>query len=399
MATVIGRRVRTRTSSHSVYHSINDVDQEEWESLRLPDGDPFMHIGLLQAVEESMSPFGRFEYIVFRDYEGRPIATACLCSYRVDATLLAEGKSRVWVERISKICPWLFQHNVVFCGLPFSAGQSHLRIAEDVDPEPILRELDKMAREMARRERAKCIVFKEFGDADTERYAALYELGYLRADSLPMNHAPTGYESFEQFVSSQKSKKRHPIRTSEKRFAGKGLRVVQMLGGDGADLIYTDEVHKLYEAVLSRASVKLERLPAEYFRALARQMPENTSFTFIYQGDRVVAFAASVFEDQTYHQMFVGVDYELNPQVDLYFNLFFHALDAGYRQGPQVLQVGQSADTFKQKKLCCEPARLSFFVSGVDAFGKWVIRKMFHTLFPPRWGVAEASEAGTGSEE
>src|SRR5439155_21508725 len=105
------------------------------------------------------------------------------------------------------------------------------------------------------------------------------------------------------------------IRKSQKKFQPAGLRVVQVTGGEGADALYTDEVHKLYEAVLERAKVKLERLPAAFFRELARQMPDESAFTFIYDGDRVVAFAASMFTPGAFHQMFVGVNYELNPQV------------------------------------------------------------------------------------
>lgn len=407
MATVIAPSTRSASRAFafqahheavSVYHSIDDVDPAEWNSLARPAGDPFMAIGLIRAVEESMASCGRFEYVLFRNPHGTPVAAACLCSYRVDASLLAEGTARIWAERIAKFCPWLFRHNVVFCGLPFSAGQSHLRIAPNVDPRPILRELDALARDLARRTRAKCIVFKEFNDDETDRYAELPALGYHRADSPPMNVGQTGFDSFEAFVNSQKSKKRHPIRTSQKRFGNLELRVVQMRGGDGADQIYTDEVHRLYDNVLDRATVKLERLPAEYFRALARNYPENSAFTFIYQGDRVVAFAASVFAGNTFHQMFVGIDYDLNPQVDLYFNLFFFALDAGYQLKPEILHVGQSADTFKQNKLCCTPIRLSFFVSGTDRFGKWLIGKFFDTLFPPRWNVGTDSHAASSGE-
>ena len=37
--------------SASVYESIRDVDPEEWNRVRDPHGDPFMHPGFVAAVE------------------------------------------------------------------------------------------------------------------------------------------------------------------------------------------------------------------------------------------------------------------------------------------------------------------------------------------------------------
>lgn len=371
------------TYSYTLHDSIQDVSHDDWDHLRRPGGDPFMDPRLILAVEKSLGGSGRFWHVVFRDEANRPVATACLSTYRVDAGLLADGAAKVVVRAIGKLAPPLVHLNILFCGLCFSAGQSHLRFAPDADTKAILQELDRIAMRLAKQERARAIVFKEFDLDERRQVDELLECGYLLADSLPMNHAPTGPADFQSFYEGLKSSKRHPIRTSQKKFEKAGLRVVQMKGGDGADRIYTDDVHRLYEAVLERAKVRLERLPAEFFRELARRVPDQTAFTFIYEGDRVVAFAASVFGSGVFHQMFVGVDYALNPACDLYFNLFFHALDVGFKQQVQDIYVGQSADTFKQRKLGCHPVPLCFYVKGADRSASFVIRKFFKYLFPP----------------
>jgi predicted N-acyltransferase len=199
-----------------------------------------------------------------------------------------------------------------------------------------------------------------------------------------MNHTRPDFANFEDFCENLKSRKRYPIRRSQKKFDGSNLRIVQRLGGDGVDELYTDDVHRLYEAVFERAEVRLEKLEPEVFRELARRLPDNSAFTFVYQDDRIVAFAASVFTDRVFHQMFVGVDYDLNPEVDLYFNLFFHAIDFAFRQNVADIFVGQSADTFKQRKLGCYQVPLSFYIRGVDRATAFVIRRGFKLFFPPR---------------
>lgn len=370
--------------SHTLYDTIDQVDLPAWNTLCHSAGDPFMDPRFIRAVEKSMAGDGRFWHVIFRDSDGNPAAAASVCSYRADATLLAEGFAGKVARLVGRIAPSLVKFNILFCGLPVSAGQSHLRFAPGVDTAAILRSLDEILGAIACREKVRAIVFKEFDDAECERLAALAELGYRRADSLPMNHTSPAFRDFDHFLSSLPSRKRYAIRKSQKKFQAAGLRVVQISGGNGAAAMYTDEVHKLYEAVLERAKVRLERLPPAFFRELAARMPDETAFTFIYDGDRVVAFAASMFTPAAFHQMFVGVNYELNPQVDLYFNLFFHALDYGFKQNAGDVIVGQSADTFKQRQLGGHSQPLHFFVKGADWLSRLVLRHGFNTLFPPR---------------
>jgi predicted N-acyltransferase len=283
--------------------------------------------------------------------------------------------------------------------LPVSAGQSHLRFAPGADTAAILRTLNEWLGKTARQVKAKCIVFKEFDTPEGVPLELLAELGYQRADSLPMNHAEPNFESFEDFLAHLKSSKRYTIRRSQKKFAKSGFRVVQMTGRNGVDQIYTDDVHKLYEAVLEKATVKFEKLPPAFFRELARQLPDESAYTFIYDGDRIVAFACSLFTTGVYHQMFVGVNYELNPQWDLYFNVFYNAVDYAYRQHVSDIYVGQSADTFKQRKLGCHPVPLFFYIKGVDWLTALIMRKAFHLLFPSRAAGSAEPEGGDESEQ
>jgi len=370
--------------SYTVYETIDAVDEAEWNRLRHGEHDPFMDVRFIRAVERSMADSSRFWHVLFRDGAGDPVASACLCSYRVDATLLADGVARTIANGVKRIAPWLLHFKVLFCGLPVSAGQSSLRFAPGVDSAAILRSLDELVMKIGRQERAKCAVFKEFSDEECVALQPLAELGYLRAESPAMNHARPEFSDFEDFCSKLPSRKRYAIRKSQKKFDTKRLRVVQMRGGDGVDKIYTDRVHRLYEAVLEKAEIKLERLSPEFFREIARQLPEQTAYTFIYDQDEIVAFAASLYTSQVFHQMFVGVDYERNADFDLYFNLFYHAVDYGFRQQVADIFCGQSADTFKERKLGCYQVPLSFFVKGVDALSAFVIRKGFNSLFPPR---------------
>lgn len=388
-----GESVEVRPSSgyaYTLYSGIREVDSNVWNRLRRGNGDPFMDPRFLEAVEVGMAPVSRFWHVVFHDDNGAPAAIASLCSYRVDAALLADGVMKKVARGVARVLPRLLEFKVMFCGLCFSAGQSHLRFAPGVDSGVILRQLDELLLDLGRQERAKCVVFKEFSAEERPAVDALLGRGYLRADSLPMNHVQPVYRDFEDFCVKQKSSRRHVIRKSQKKFAAAGMRVVQMRGGDGADVLFTDEVYHLFENVFDKAKVRLEKETPDVFRELARKLPDETAFTFVYHEDRVVAFAASLFTSATYHQMFVGYDTQLNSTCDLYFNLFFHAIDRAYRQNVSEIHVGQSADEFKRQKLGCHQRPLYFYIKGIDWLTRVVVERFGKSLFPPRFKPPEA---------
>ncbi len=367
----------------SLCDRVKEIDPARWDSLLRPEGDFFMDRRVLAGLERGLAGTARLRYaIVERD--GVPVASAVLSHFRADASLLAEGAERHALRFLRVVCPPLVRLNMLFCGVPVSAGQNHLRFASDGPIDGAIRALHRTMLDEARCSRAKLIVFKEFGPEENARLGTLAELGYRQADSLPMNHAPVAPESFDAYLAGLKSRKRSVLKRSRQKFAAAGLTVEHRTGGDETALLFTPEVHRLYENVLDRAKVRLEHLPPEFFIELARSSGDLTRFTFVRKGDRIVAFGCSAVNGHEYHQMFVGYDPTLNDECDLYFNLFFEAVDTGFRLRPHDLSVGQSADDFKAQKLSCYQSPLYFHVLGVDWLTKLVLKAAFPLFCPPR---------------
>jgi predicted N-acyltransferase len=370
--------------SASLYESIRDVDADEWNRLRDPRADVFMHPGFVAAVENSFADICRFRRVIVRDEHGHPMAAACLCFFPVDAAVLADGFARKVANVINGVAPVLLRIPLLLVGLPVSCGASHVRFAPEADREAALRIIDVEAKKFARETKAKCIVFKEFEAHECHDLEPLAGLGYRQADSLPMNCAPADYASFDEYLASIPSAKRRTIKKSREKFAKLGFKVVHLCGGEGADRLYTSDVHRLYDGVLDRAKVRFERLPAEFFREIARQMPDNSLFTYVFRGDQIVAFAATLTVDDVFDQMFVGYDYELNPECDLYFNLFFEAVSEAFRRRPRRIYIGQTSDEFKHQKLCGFQVPLSIYVKGTHPVISALIKNAFGLFFPPR---------------
>ena len=160
--------------------------------------------------------------------------------------------------------------------------------------------------------------------------------------------------------------------------------MVQLYGRDGAADIYTDEVHRLYEAVADGSEVQLEHVPPDLLRELARRLPDNTVFTFVYSGNQIVGFTFWLISDQTFHALLVGMNYDVNSKCELYFNLSYQSIDFGLKRRAQEVCIGQSTDELKHRKLGCYQVPMSIFVKG----GRWsmhlVLKFAFAWIFPAR---------------
>ncbi|MGQ0634906.1 MAG: GNAT family N-acetyltransferase [Planctomycetaceae bacterium] len=367
-----------------VWTSVSQIDICAWESLRDPN-DLFMDVRLLRVVETSMAGQTRLRFVLFRDSRGRPAAAACLCTYTVDSTVLAgEGVLQKLTAGLKRIAPRLVQFQILFCGLPFSGGQSHLRFAPGVDRAAILRSLDSILRDVARADGAQCIALKEFNGGDLESLAALESLGYRRADSLPMNHFLVEHANLEEFLASLHNRKRYEIRKSLKKAQQTGLRTFATSDPGEIERLCTPRVYDMYRAVVAKAKTKLELLPREFFIETARRLPENCEYHFARHGDDVLGFGLCLFSGTTYHPLVLGVDYARNRDHDVYFNLMILGLDRAMRRGMRNVHMGQDADELKCTKFGCRQTSRYFFIKGAGAVMDGVIRLLFKQLFPQR---------------
>jgi predicted N-acyltransferase len=367
--------------SLSLARSIDERDADEWHAACGGRADAVMDPRFLKAVETSMATESRFYNIVFRDAAANPVAAVFLSLYSIDGLLLAPQHWKKAGARLRRLWPGFLKVQVLLCGSPVSTGESHLRIAPGADPYALLRQLDQLLLRLARTQHAPFIVFKEFGPQEIVRTDALLKLGYVRADSPPMNYFPSRFRDFDHFLASVRSRYRSQLRRSRKKFHRAGLRVLHLRGDMGIDEFYTDEIHRLYLNVLNHAAIRFECLPAQFFRELARQFPDAAAFTLICRGERVVAFMCGIFHQHDYLNLFCGFDYELNAEADLYFNLMCEDLDYALRQNVRNIHVGQTADEFKSRMGCSLEPRF-FYVKSRDRLLQSLLRAASPYLFP-----------------
>ena len=142
-----------------------------------------------------------------------------------------------------------------------------------------------------------------------------------------MNTFGHRFSDIESYTGALRSRYRQCVRKSLVKSHAAGLRYERLTDTGAILRLYNPSLHRLYEAVALRSKHRLELLPLSFFHGLARRLPGQVGLTLVYAGDRVVAFNWNLFDGKTYHYLFAGLDYDLNPSLDLYFNLMYAEMD------------------------------------------------------------------------
>jgi predicted N-acyltransferase len=82
---------------------------------------------------------------------------------------------------------------------------------------------------------------------------------------------------------------------------------------------YVDEVHPLYQQTLGRSELKFEELTKSYLCDLGRRMNDRARFFIWRQGGKIVAFASTIVHKDVLRDNYIGLDYSVALEYNLYF--------------------------------------------------------------------------------
>jgi Peptidogalycan biosysnthesis/recognition len=365
-------------TSSKLFESFGDVPAV-WDDICHPE-DLAMDLKVLEVFQRTLADQCRCWGLIVYDAGGIAIGCAGLCLFQTEIIESTNPFILRWRERLRRIFPRLGRMPVLFCGLPVPAGATHLRVREGASTEAVLTEVDRALQRLARGLGARLTVFKELDDA-SPLAAGLSRKGYVRGAIPPMHLLDVSFETFAHYRDALKSRYRSQVHRSQKKL---GLAGFEVLHGRGHAFVaeqFDEHAYQLYVAVQTRAEQKLELMPASFFREMATALKDEVLLTVIRREGLICAFTFAITRGRTHYNMYSGLDYALNTDGDLYFNLFYHDMDQAFRAGATSLHLGQTSDTFKSR-LGTRAEKLWFFTRARPASLNTLLHLFAPLVFP-----------------
>jgi hypothetical protein len=389
--------------SYRIFDSIEHVDLTEWQRVREScDASIFTDPRFIAAVEVGMKHVEKLWYVVIYDENGAPVACTSVSTMTVDLADLADPGLAGVIRHAPLLSSWLRHWKLLIGGLSVGTGHNTLAIAQRSASAQILPALDGVIRDLATEARADAIAYKEFGERDLAWTAPLLDLGYLRIPTPPMHFFRPAFDDFSQYCAALKSHYRQQISRSKRKLRDGGLEIVVLSDPEEIVSAYTPEVHALYRQMADKATIKLEVLPIEFLHQLSLRLRGQVELLTIRKDARIVAFGWNIHSQSSYHAMYGGLDYRLNHEFDLYFNLIYAMLERALAKRVARIEVGLGGDAFKAK-IGCYSEPLYVFVKGRGPLMSLVVRAAGHLLIArkpaaPSFNILRSSPHASESE-
>ena len=269
-----------------------------------------------QIVGDTLKDEFKLHYFVFRDETGRLRGVQPFFVINQSLVTAMKGFVASFTAKVRKLFPRFLTMRTLMVGNP--AGWGRLGSATPEDRAWMGEELHKVLSLYARKHRVSLVVLKDFAAEHRDDLVPFTSNGYVRIASMPMTCLPLDYASFDEYMQktlshSTRKNLRRKFRDSEEVGGKLEMEVVS----DITPII--DEAYPLYLQVYERAKLKFEKLTKEYLCRLGQDMPDRAKFFLWRRAGKLVAMSVCIVQGGALFDLYIGMDYPLAHDMQLYF--------------------------------------------------------------------------------
>ncbi len=156
--------------------------------------------------------------------------------------------------------------------------------------------------------------------------------------------------------------RKYKARANKAIEACKPLRVAQLTESQVAE--HAGTINELFNSLTRQQSFVLTEPAANYITVLKKLYKNDFEVFGFFEGDKLVAFYSGFVTSDCYEMYYVGFDYTLNSQYQLYFNMLFSGLERAIVLGKTTLKLGRTSFDAK--------ASLGATAAGLNSYIKMV---------------------------
>lgn len=148
---------------------------------------------------------------------------------------------------------------------------------------------------------------------------------------------------------------------------------------------YEKVMYSLYEKIFMNAKFKLIKLPYDYFSSVKSVFGNKFTVNGFFYENNLVAFGSSfVMEDGSLEAHYIGFDYNLNNQFDLYQNLLYCAINEAIKHKCKRVNLGRTAAEIKTT-VGAKPEDLVCYIKPQNTISKLIQKPFISFLQPSEW--------------
>lgn len=384
------------TFSFESVDTVNQIHAEHWNSI-VPFGSEFLKINYLKVWEKAHAENMRFYYTIMYD-QAKPVAIAYFqvidfSGENIDNLIELENNEAIW-----KITTYLQKHltkhlkrnadkinmRLLICGNAFISGEHGFTHVPDVNKPQLIDALADVIYSIGKTEKLRgkiaAVLVKDFYITENHAADELQEFNYHDFLAEPNMILGIQWETVEAYLNAMSKKYRHRAKGIIKKGEVMERRIFSL-----ADIEKNETaIDSLYKNVHLKAKFRLATLPANYFAEMKRELGEKFVFTGYYYEEKLIGFRTSFVLDKALEAHFIGIDYSLNKQLELYQNILYDYVKEAIAIHTAQLFLGRTASEIKST-IGAEAVELKCYIRHHNPLSNRIIKPFVDYLKPAEW--------------
>ena len=135
---------------------------------------------------------------------------------------------------------------------------------------------------------------------------------------------------------------------------------------------YRFRINELFLQVSEKQTVRMGIVDDCYFEELYKTLGNNFKLIGYFLDDKLVAFASHIIYQNKLEVHYIGIDYELNKELSLYFNILYDGIELAIRNEKKSLELGRTAREAKAV-VGCHPIYFNDYLKVRNKLIRWML--------------------------
>lgn len=380
----------------AVYDSVSMINKEHWNQI-VKYGSEFLEIPYLSVLEKEGPDNMRFHYsIIYNGSEPVAIAYFQVIDFSAESfgSILEPDNKDLSCMITDYIRKHVTNHilrgadkinmRLLICGNSYVSGEHGFAVVPGINKREVIDALADVIYRIGRAEKLRgkiaAILVKDFYDTSLEHVSELDEYKYHDFLVEPNMIVDLNWERFDDYLNAMSKKYRHRAKTIIKKGAQIERREFNF-----EDIVKNSEIiQKLFNNVHLKARFRMATLSSPYFAELKKVLGDKFTFTAYYYKSEMIGFRSSFILSDAVEAHFIGLNYEINKELELYQNILYDYIQEGMKHKKKQLFLGRTASEIKST-VGAEAYRLTCYIRHRNPLSNRIIKPFIDYLKPSEW--------------
>ncbi len=378
-----------------VYESINDFPADQWNSC-VEKNSIFLSLNYLKVVEQSSLPGMKVRYAIL-SYQNEVKAVLYfqvinLSDAGMGGILNLDEYGGMASSISTRINDLLFSPSggkssyIMVCGNMLISGEHGIGAVNDeafTKAVQCISNIKKLiAQSLGSSARIVAFMVKDFYDTKDQLASAALKKDYflLNTDPEMIFEVREEWNNFDDYLQALSSKYRLRANNVRAKLGDVEIRELSLEEIMAAE----NELFELNDQVIRKAPVKLVRPNSGYFINLKKAFGINYNIKAFVLNGKIIAFTSSLWNKNHFEAHYIGLDYALNSEFNLYQNILYSYISDAIDCRSEKLFFGRTALEIKSNT-GAKPLPLHCYFRFANRLINTLAKPMVSSTGPRSW--------------